>query len=128
VLNKKEGLLGGKGADKAVCQAQVDRRSEVEGGHQQAEPLIVAGDTAVAELPAAVLRADQPVDGAFHHGPVLPVGVAEFLAVRPVPAGLPKDCTVGMQVQGPAPCPGRAPLAQRAAAAASRGSPARQPS
>jgi len=96
------GGSGGAGDDPAaVCgrlQAEVDHPAKVESGHPQLQPLVILADSAVAELAAAVLWADQPGDGPLDHGPVPPVGVPQVLSGCPVPAGLAQQGIVGRQV------------------------------
>src|ERR1019366_3016146 len=58
-----------------VVQAEHGEAAQVEGGGAVVEPVVVFGDAAVADFPVS---ADQPGDGAFDHGPVLAVDVAEL--------------------------------------------------
>src|SRR5919202_5557206 len=100
-----------------VVESEVDQPAEVEGGHPGVQPPVVGGHAAVAQFAAAAFRADQPGDGAFDHGPVLAVGLAQVVPVGPVAAGLAQQRVVLVQVEGPTVGAVGAALPQRAAAA-----------
>jgi hypothetical protein len=53
-----------------VGQAEVEQAAQVECGDAVVQLEVVGGGAAVAQLPAAAFRADQPGDAAFDHGPV----------------------------------------------------------
>jgi SAM-dependent methyltransferase len=61
------------------------------------QPPVVGGHAAVAQAAAAAVRADEPGDGAFDHGPVLAVAGAEVFVGGPLVAGLAQQRVVFVQ-------------------------------
>ena len=65
-----------------VGQCQGEEAAEVDRSGAMVQLVVVFGDAAVTEAPVA---ADEPGDGAFDHGPVLPVDGLELRAFRVAP-------------------------------------------
>ena len=66
---------------------------------REAQPEVVGGGAAAAQLPAAALGPDQPGDRAFNYGPAPAVDGAQVVTVGPVVAGFAQQRIVGVQVQ-----------------------------
>ena len=75
------GLSGDRPAGRSVGEAEGEESAQVDCRDPVVEPVVVPGHASVAESPVA---SGQPGDGAFDHGPVLPVGVLETFVGGPL--------------------------------------------
>ena len=80
-------------------KAKHQQPSQIDRGHPQRPPQLVALDPAVGHPPAAV--SDQPGDRSLHHRPPAPVAVLEAAGHRPAPRGA-QLILVRVEVDGPA--------------------------
>ena len=81
-------VLGQRPPSVLPGESEVDQPAQVQPGQSQVQPEVPRGRAPVAQCSTAALGSDQPGDGAFHHGTVLSVGLAELAVLAPLAAGV----------------------------------------